>query len=147
VSITGAETDPTRRSFLDWIIWFCGAVVSVAVVVPALAYLWPITKAGPVKSREKVGGADSWSLWQGKKVQVADKPVLVIRTDKGFLAYSAVCTHLGCLVEFDAAKRDIHCPCHAARFDLQGRVTAGPPPRPLSGYTASVVDGQVYVSL
>ena len=113
---------------------------------PAMAYLWPITRSGPVKVREEVGDAKSWRQWEGRKVAVGGKPVLVIRTDKGFIAFSAVCTHLGCLVEFDPAKRVIICPCHAASFDLEGRVAGGPPPRPLAAYNVAEVEGTVYVS-
>lgn len=52
----------------------------------------------------------------------------------GVVAYSAICTHLGCTVsEWDADQGWLHCPCHHARFDPRdgARVTAGPAPRPL----------------
>ncbi len=137
---------PTRRGLVDWVIRFCGAVTAVALVGPALAYLWPITKSGPVKKRQEVGDSAHWDLWSARKVAIANKPVLVIRTDKGFVAFSAVCTHLGCLVEFDAAKKAIYCPCHAGLFNLEGQVTGGPPPRPLPPYQVSETQGKVYVS-
>jgi cytochrome b6-f complex iron-sulfur subunit len=140
------EVDVTRRDLLDWIVYFCSTVFGAAIAFPALAYLWPITKSGPVKVREEVGDAETWDVWSAKKVAVANKPVLVIRTDKGFVAYSAVCTHLGCLVEFDPAQHNIICPCHAAWFDIEGKVGGGPPPRPLASYKASEVQGRVFVS-
>jgi cytochrome b6-f complex iron-sulfur subunit len=113
---------------------------------PALAYLSPIARSGPVKVREEAGDAATWKPWEARKVAVAGKPVLVIRTDKSFVAVSAVCTHLGCLVEFNAGTRKIICPCHAAGFDLDGEVTNGPPPRALAKFTASEAQGIVYVS-
>ena len=116
------ESNLTRRGILDWIIYFCSTVFGTAMVLPALAYLWPITKSGPVKVSEEVGDAANWDIWSAKKVTIANKPVLVIKTDKGFVAYSAVCTHLGCLVEFDPVKHNIICPCHAASFDIEGKV-------------------------
>ena len=137
----------TRRGLVDWVIYVCSTIFGAALVFPALAYVFPVTKSGPVKVREEVGGASGWEPWTGKKISVAGKPVLVIRTDKGYLAFSAVCSHLGCLVEFDKSDRNIICPCHAATFDLDGRVTGGPPPRPLAAYTVSEVQGKVYVSL
>ena len=115
------------------------------MAIPAVVYLWPVTKAGPVKTREEVGDDEGWEKWTSRKVALNSKPVLVIKTDKAYLAVSAVCTHLGCLVEFDAVKRDIKCPCHAATFDLAGQVLGGPPPRPLPAYDVSVVQGKVYV--
>jgi cytochrome b6-f complex iron-sulfur subunit len=140
------ESRTTRRSFVDVVIGIGTAITSFAMVLPALAYLWPVTQSGLGKAREEVGDAATWTLWQARKVVVAGKPVLVVKTDKGYTAMSAVCTHLGCLVELDPVKRDVICPCHAARFDLQGEVTGGPPPRPLPLYQVSEVQGKVYVS-
>ena len=50
-----------------------------------------------------------------------------IRTPQGFRAFSAICTHLGCIVGWDAARHQIACPCHAGFFDINGRPVAGPP--------------------
>jgi cytochrome b6-f complex iron-sulfur subunit len=61
-----------------------------------------------------------------------EKPVIVINHQgKGYIALSKVCTHLGCLVEFDMARNLLICPCHAGTYDLEGNVLSGPPPRPL----------------
>ncbi len=144
-----ATTQPmktTRRGLVDWVIGFCGAIFGAAVTLPAVAYLWPVTRSGPVKAREEAGDVATWAPWVARKVSVGGKPVVVIRTDKGFVAMSAVCTHLGCLVEFDSVKRGIHCPCHAATFDLDGKVLGGPAPRPLPMYAVSEVQGKVFVS-
>jgi len=140
------EHGVTRRDLLDGVIYICTTIFGASLVLPALAYLWPVTKSGPVKVREEVGDAGNWETLQAKKVSVGGKPVLVIRTDKGFVALSAICTHLGCLVDFDVGQRNITCPCHAASFDLEGKVTAGPPPHPLAAYKVSEVQGKVYVS-
>jgi Rieske Fe-S protein len=60
-------------------------------------------------------------------------PCILIHTAAGELyAYSQKCTHLSCAVYCDAAARTLECPCHNGRFSLEeGRVLAGPPPRPL----------------
>ena len=58
---------------------------------------------------------------------------------EGFVAYSAICTHLGCTVDFSATPMQgapfphIHCPCHAGMFNpfAGAQVIGGPPPRPL----------------
>ncbi|UCD30199.1 MAG: Rieske (2Fe-2S) protein [Planctomycetota bacterium] len=140
------ESTATRRGFLDWIIYSCSTILGGTIILPAVAYLWPVTKSGPVKVREEIGEAANWNIWGAKKVSVGNKPVLVIRTDKGFVAFSAVCTHLGCLVEFNPVKQNIICPCHAASFDIEGKVEGGPPPRPLAAYKVSEVQGKVFVS-
>ena len=56
----------------------------------------------------------------------------VYRDDDGDLhAVSMRCTHLGCLVRFNAAERSWDCPCHGSRFDVDGEVLEGPATRPL----------------
>jgi nitrite reductase/ring-hydroxylating ferredoxin subunit len=60
-------------------------------------------------------------------------PCILVRTaEDRFYAYSQKCTHLSCAVYYDAGKGTLECPCHDGRFALEdGRVLAGPPPRPL----------------
>jgi nitrite reductase/ring-hydroxylating ferredoxin subunit len=60
-------------------------------------------------------------------------PCILVRTaEDHFVAYSQKCTHLSCTVYFEAAKGTLECPCHNGRFAAaDGRVLAGPPPRPL----------------
>jgi glycine/D-amino acid oxidase-like deaminating enzyme/nitrite reductase/ring-hydroxylating ferredoxin subunit len=56
----------------------------------------------------------------------------VYRDDGGELhAVSMRCTHLGCLVRFNAAERSWDCPCHGSRFDVDGSVLEGPAVKPL----------------
>jgi Rieske Fe-S protein len=61
-------------------------------------------------------------------------PVLLIHLDNGqFVAYSSICTHAGCEVQFDPSFKDIVCPCHGATYDPynNARVVRGPAPYPL----------------
>ncbi len=94
--------------------------------------------------RVTVGPVASLPEGQGKKVVYRNKPVWVIHAPFGFVALSAVCTHLGCIVEYDA-QRGLWCPCHAAYFDLRGNVKSGPAPRPLPSFPVAVVGGNVVV--
>ncbi|MGE5892661.1 MAG: ubiquinol-cytochrome c reductase iron-sulfur subunit, partial [bacterium] len=69
---------------------------------------------------------------KSKDIVVNNMPAFIInRPDKGLIALSKVCTHLGCLVEYDGEGRRIVCPCHAGIYDLEGNVLSGPPPKPL----------------
>ena len=66
------------------------------------------------------------------------KPILVAQPTAGtVVAFSAICTHKGCVVKPDAA--EFACPCHGSRYDsANGEVTAGPAPRPLDPVTVTV---------
>ena len=58
-----------------------------------------------------------------------------IRTANGELkAFSAVCTHLDCIVQYRPETKQIWCACHNGQYNLNGENIGGPPPRPLEVY-------------
>jgi Rieske Fe-S protein len=59
-------------------------------------------------------------------------PVYVVVVEGGFVALSAVCQHLGCIV--DAHGDRFVCPCHGSTYGRDGRVLRGPTMRPLMTY-------------
>ena len=67
----------------------------------------------------------------GSVVSNVEHRAYVIRLAEGFRAFSAVCTHLGCITRFQPDRNIIACPCHGSQFNLAGDVVAGPAPRPL----------------
>jgi len=75
-----------------------------------------------------------------------ERELFVLRDEKGFGAFSSRCTHLGCTVQRTAT--GFACPCHGARYDELGRVTAGPARRPLSWFHLwQEADGRIWVDL
>lgn len=68
----------------------------------------------------------------------ADRRVFVFREEDRFRAVSAVCTHLGCTVQWKTEKREFACPCHGSWFREDGTVVSGPAPRPLPSYEVSL---------
>jgi menaquinol-cytochrome c reductase iron-sulfur subunit len=65
--------------------------------------------------------------------------------DDRFIALSTRCMHLGCPVRFVAASQRFICPCHGGVYDFEGKVTGGPPVRPLDRFYTRVRNGQVEV--
>lgn len=103
-------------------------------------------KGGPITRDSLELGESALALPQGKE-DVEDNIVVVVRltpeeltsptvpewTTEGYVAYSAICTHLGCTVLNELRSEAIYCPCHAGVYDPRrgAIVISGPPPRPL----------------
>ena len=148
-----AESSPerqTRRSFLDLLLSVSVLAWLGSVLYPVLRYLKPLSlpgPSGPVRlTRAEVAKVevDKFAI-----IPVGSVRLLVFEDPQGELrALDAKCTHEGCTVRYVARDALIWCACHNGRFDLEGRVLAGPPPRPLARH--SVLrdgEGAITVSL
>jgi Rieske Fe-S protein len=63
-----------------------------------------------------------------------------------FVAYDQRCTHLSCPVFFDAARKQLECPCHEGFFSVEdGRPLAGPPKRALAQLSVTTQNARVWV--
>jgi glycine/D-amino acid oxidase-like deaminating enzyme/nitrite reductase/ring-hydroxylating ferredoxin subunit len=72
------------------------------------------------------------AIGQGRIIKSGGEKLAVYRDQDGAVhALSAICTHQGCQVAFNAMERSWDCPCHGSRFDIDGRVLDGPAKRPL----------------
>lgn len=143
-----APPEMTRRGFFQWALGFAVVATLGGVIVPVIGYLWPpARRAAGGASRVLVGGAKDLPVGQAKVLPVNDKPVIVVNTAQGGLkAFSAICTHLGCVVEWNQSKQYILCPCHDGRFNpVTGAVISGPPPAPLPSVRVAVENDQIYV--
>lgn len=73
-----------------------------------------------------------------------DRRLFVIRSGNDFHVISAICTHLGCTVQWRGD--EFACPCHGSVFNRQGAVLGGPAPRPLPWFELSLTpDGRLEV--
>lgn len=82
----------------------------------------------------------------GKIFRFGNKSGILVRTPEGdYRAFSAVCTHLQCTVQYRQDFKHIWCACHNGHFDLTGRNIAGPPPRPLEEYRVEIRGEEVVV--
>ena len=80
-----------------------------------------------------------------KAITYAGAQAIVIRTSVGIRALSLVCTHMGCIVQWQASEKEFYCPCHSGRFDQFGDVLAGPPVVPLEQFPVKVEGDTVIV--
>ncbi len=137
----------SRRVFLQYLLK--GGVVALfgATLYPMLRYLWP--PRGVESSVSSVVAAKSGELATNaaKIFRFGNRPGILLHTPRGELkAFSAVCTHLNCTVQYDDEASVIWCACHNGTFDLNGQVISGPPPRPLEAYQVNVRGDEVVVS-
>jgi len=119
-----------RRRVLGILLAVLGSTAAGSLAYPLIRFFAPPARDNKTKTIS-IKKSDI-RLGEAREIVLDNKPVVVInRYEKGFVALSKVCTHLGCLVEYDKGLRKLICPCHAGTFDLEGNVLSGPPPRPL----------------
>lgn len=78
-------------------------------------------------------------------MSIDDLNVIVIRNQGQLKAFSRICTHLNCIVQWQKESQKFHCPCHHGYFDVNGKVVGGPPPKPLPTYDLIVRDKTVFL--
>lgn len=81
---------------------------------------------------------------KGRKVQTR---AFIVASGERIVAFSPVCSHLGCLVNWDHNKKEFICPCHGGKYDINGIAVAGPPPGPLTRLPVEIRDGRVYIGI
>jgi Rieske Fe-S protein len=148
-----------RKNFMEIATWSIGGLIGLGFGIPAVSYL-----IGP--SLQKTS-QDNWILLgSSAKVElgvptlfkatiqrqtgwiVTDEEISAyIYTDDGrdFIAFSNICTHLGCRVRWIDDQQQFFCPCHNAVFDQNGEVVTGPPPRPLDRFQVKIEDSQIFI--
>ena len=135
-----------RRSFLDWTLSAMGVVLGGFVIYPLARYLVPPIIPEAVTHRVTAAKKDELKPGTGKTFPFGSQPGLLIRMPDGeYRAFSAVCTHLGCTVQYRGGDKVIWCACHNGTYDVEGRNVSGPPPAPLERYAVHVEGGDVIV--
>ena len=140
----------TRRAFL--------AAAGAAGVCYAAALAYPIYRylASPEEMAMSATAVTEVTLKDAQKLPAGSvlmfkfgtRPAMLIHhTDGRWISMTAVCTHLGCTVQYEPQLDRIHCACHGGVYNpYTGTNVSGPPPKPLTLYKVKVNEADVTVS-
>ncbi|MBI5531910.1 MAG: Rieske (2Fe-2S) protein [Deltaproteobacteria bacterium] len=135
-----------RRTFVRAAVALGGAGAVASIAWPVGRYLQPVGDGVPEDLPPTDVCADSeLAPGQMRSVRVGPIPVIVLRRhDSSLVAWSALCTHLGCTVRFRPESDDLHCACHGAVFDAAtGTRRSGPAPSALAKLKIEVRHGRI----
>lgn len=141
---SAGEDDVTRREFVRYLVLASGAFAVGSVGIAALASLRPIDhgEARPIVALDRVP-VNGTHLF---RYPTDDDPAILVRLPGDDLrAMSQVCTHLSCVVYYEAHSQHMVCPCHEGVFSARTReVLEGPPQLPLARIDVEVRDGTIW---
>jgi len=140
----------TRRAFLV-AAGAAGVLYAAALGYPIYRYLAsPAEMALSATAVTEVTLKDAHKLPLGSVLmfKFGTPPAMLIHHEDGrWIALSAVCTHLGCTVQYEPQADRIHCACHGGVYNAYtGANVSGPPPKPLKLFKVTVNDTGVEVS-
>lgn len=135
----------TRTKFLTGVALVTGGVMTAAILVPVIGFAaadtlkpeeWRWVDVGPLSD---FPDGEVTSIAVSGPAPEADRRAFIRNKEGALLAIWNRCAHLGCPVAYSAGGDVYSCPCHGGAYDSLGRVTAGPPPRPLDRFDIKVV--------
>jgi cytochrome b6-f complex iron-sulfur subunit len=138
------DQNPISRRKLIFYAWIgAAAIVMGELIGGTFAFLWPRRKQGKAENVFIAGKVTDLKV--DEVVLFRKEKAFIVRTDGGFLAMSAICPHLHCIVTWNEALKKFECPCHGAKFNPRGEALEGPPPRPLDLYKLQIVAGNLVI--
>jgi Rieske Fe-S protein len=147
-------TSAPRRRFLVCVIGAATAFIAAISVLPGVGYVLGPLLRPRVGKKAKVLLPDGQSLqpkfalarYEGQD-ELSPGIFCKLGEDGKPVVLSAVCPHAGCAVGLESSGEGFLCPCHAAKFDKDGKVVSGPSPRALDPLKAEMTGGVLTVEL
>ncbi len=136
-------TDASRRRVINWLLNSSFGALAAAVLYPVARFISPPEMPEADTNLVEAGLSNDPELVERgfKILRFGNDPVILLRTKNDeFKAFSAICTHLDCIVEYHRDESLIWCNCHNGAYDNQGQVVGGPPPRPLQSFKVDLID-------
>jgi cytochrome b6-f complex iron-sulfur subunit len=148
VGDTGDQTvDGARRRFVaNLVLTVAGFLGLGGLAARFLQYLYPVVPPEEVVEVH-AGRRDSVAAGGGLVLSLPTGQIALVDAGGELRAFSAVCTHLGCIVRWETGMEHLYCACHGGMFDRAGQVVGGPQPRPLPRHPLEVREGQVFVKI
>ncbi len=147
-----------RRDFFGAIVKTLGALVGTMLAVPLGGYvLSPVLRRETDGSWISLGNADKFAADRPTRVEYSyekqdgwlktkvSRYAFVVQRPERVIAFSPICTHLGCSVAWNEEKKQFNCPCHGGVYNTSGKVVSGPPPKPLTQFETKVEEGKLYI--
>lgn len=136
----------TRREFLNWSLTASLAAFVGTAIGPVWRFVFP-GEVGPEPTEVELKDFPELLPGSGKIFKFGRRPAIMLRTPDGKLkAFTAVCTHFECTVQYKKDTNQIWCACHNGFYDTDGKVVSGPPPKPLEEYDILVEKDKIIVS-
>jgi len=136
-----------RRDFLNAVLAGAVAALGLLVLYPVWKYLIPPSRRQAIPTSVLAAKASELAPNSGKIFRFGSKPGIVIRTPGGDIkAFTAICTHLDCTVQYRPDFQHIWCACHNGHYSLEGINIAGPPPRPLTPFKVNIKSDEIFAS-
>ena len=145
--MTEKSSTENRRSFLKGSLFVSIGAFLGMTLYPVLRFIMPPPKPESSQNTVKASTINELAINSAKIFPFGSRPAILIRLPNGeYRAFSAVCTHLQCTVQYREDFKLIWCACHNAKFDLNGNIVSGPPPRPLEAYDVFISGDDIIVS-
>lgn len=137
---TPEKTPVNRREFLNFA-WLA-SLGFLTISLGGVTYLFamPRFREGEFGGVVPVGPASALPASDAPPDNYPKVKFWLSNTDLGVLALYKVCTHLGCLYNWDNQEDKFICPCHGSQFQKDGVFITGPAPRSLDRFVMQVVD-------
>ena len=141
------ENSKSRRTFLLGGLFSSLTAFGAMMLYPVWRFIMPPQVPESTQNSVIAAKVDELVPNSGKVFPFGSKPAILIRLQDGeYHAFSAVCTHLQCTVQYRKDFKLIWCACHNGRYDLNGNVVSGPPPSPLERYNVAISGSDIVVS-
>lgn len=132
-----------RRNFLLWIGWGGLSAALTGSFLGFVRFLFPNVLFEP-SSSFKVGKPEDYV--EGSITFSEEHNIFILREEAGFRALSAICTHVGCIVNWNQTENKFICPCHGSTFARSGEVLSGAAVGPLKSFSIELAkDGKLLV--